>query len=66
MTWPHPERVLTRRIDQFADELGFDRERIRAWGLAQVVLSAGCDWEDHGHSYEDALACAQILTTLKM
>ncbi|NOK62693.1 MAG: phosphotransferase [Chloroflexi bacterium AL-W] len=66
MTWPHPERVLARRIDQFADELGFDRERIWGWGLAQAVLSAWWYWEDHGYVGETALACAQLLATLKV
>ena len=66
MTWPRPERVLARRIDQFADELGLDRERIRGWGLAQAVLSAWWYWEDHGSVAEDTLACAQILAALKV
>ena len=66
MTWSHSERVLARWIDQFADELDFDHERIRGWGLAQAVLSAWWYWEDHGSVAEDALACAQILATLKV
>ena len=37
--WPGLEKLLARRIDQLAEELGFDRERIRGWAVAQAVLS---------------------------
>jgi streptomycin 6-kinase len=33
-------RVLARRADQLAGELGFDRARILAWGVVQAVLLA--------------------------
>jgi streptomycin 6-kinase len=36
---PNPRAILARRIDQFADELGFDSDRIRDWAFAQAVLS---------------------------
>ncbi len=32
-------RILARRVDQFADELPLDRDRVLAWGVAQAVLS---------------------------
>jgi streptomycin 6-kinase len=35
----------TRRINQFSAELGFDRQRVRAWGYSQSVLSAAWDYE---------------------
>lgn len=54
-------RVLTRRVHQFAEELGFDRNRLRAWGLAQAVLSAWWSLEDHGHGWEWAISCAEAL-----
>jgi streptomycin 6-kinase len=42
-------RQLTkRRIDILHEQLGFERERIREWGLAHVVLSAWWSIEDHG------------------
>ncbi len=58
---PDPARLLARRIDQLAEELNFDRERIRNWGLAQAVLSAWWSVEDHGAGWEPALACAELL-----
>ena len=61
---PHPGRLLARRIDQFAEELGFDRARLRDWGLAQAVLSAWWVVEDHGHGWEPAIACAELLAAL--
>ena len=53
--------VLSRRVRQFSDELGFDRKRLRAWGLAQAVLSAWWSLEDHGHGWEWAISCAEAL-----
>jgi streptomycin 6-kinase len=61
---PNPGRLLARRIDQLADELALDRARIRGWGLAQAVLSAWWSMEDHGHGWEPALACAELLALL--
>ena len=56
--------VLARRLDQLADQLHLDRERLRAWGVAQSVLSAWWSIEDHGYGWEPAIACAEILSTL--
>ena len=56
--------VLSRRVHQFADELGFDRQRLRAWGLAQAVLSAWWSLEDHGHGWEWAISCAEALADM--
>jgi len=64
LTGPRPVRVLARRVDQLAEELGFDRQRIAGWGLAQAVLSAWWSFEDHGHGWEPAIACAELLATL--
>ena len=43
---PDLKHVLARRIDQLAEELGFDRERIRGWAVAQAVLSEWWRFED--------------------
>lgn len=51
-------RQLHRRLDQFSDELGEDRERMLGWGYAQAVLSAWWSYEDHGRGWEHALAIA--------
>lgn len=61
-----PERLLTRRADQFADELGFDRGRILGWGLAQAVLAAWWSFEDSGQVWDDAITCAELFVTIAM
>jgi streptomycin 6-kinase len=55
------KRTLERRVDLLAERLGFDRERLLAWGLAQAVLSAWWSIEDHGSGWEPAIAVAQVL-----
>lgn len=57
-----PRAAMRRRIDQLADESGFDRERLRAWAEAQAVLSAWWSVEDHGYGWEEATACAELLS----
>lgn len=64
-----PGRAMARRVNQLAEELGLDRERVRGWGLAQAVLSAWGDFEDFGRLGEDdraAFACAELLATIKL
>ncbi|HEY69627.1 MAG TPA: phosphotransferase [Anaerolineae bacterium] len=61
---PQPKRILARRVDQMAEALGFDRERLLGWGISQAVLSAWWSFEDHGYGWEPAIACAEHLTTL--
>lgn len=56
-----PGRTLSRRLDQLADELAFDRARLRGWGVAQAVLSAWWSLEDHGSGWEWSIACAEWL-----
>ena len=58
------DRLLARRVDQFAEELGLDHTRILAWGISQAVLSACWSVEDHGHGWEYSIACANWLRTL--
>jgi streptomycin 6-kinase len=47
-TLPDMKPLLARRIALLADALDLDRERIRGWGIAQVVLSAIWSLEDSG------------------
>ncbi|HUS16612.1 MAG TPA: aminoglycoside phosphotransferase family protein, partial [Chloroflexia bacterium] len=61
LAMPDAARVTARRVDQLAEELGFDRARIRGWGLAQAVLSAVWSLEDEGHGWEYGIACAELL-----
>jgi streptomycin 6-kinase len=58
---PKPARVMARRVDQLSEALGIDRARLRAWGIAFMVLSAWWSVEDHGHGWEGAIACAEML-----
>ena len=57
---PEPRRVLSMRIDQLADEAGFDRERMIGWGLADRVLSAWWSYEESGRPDESDLAVAAM------
>ena len=62
-----PGHVMARRVDQLADELGLNRERIRGWGLAQAVLSTWWNIEDFGSMRESGaatLACAELLAAI--
>jgi streptomycin 6-kinase len=61
---PDPRRVMARRLDQLAGDLGFDRARLLSWGLAQAVLSAWWSFWDHRHGWEGGLACAELLAAL--
>lgn len=45
--WQNPRALLARRLDQFRDILGLDRQRMAAWAFAQAVLSAWWSVEDH-------------------
>jgi streptomycin 6-kinase len=60
----HLDRLMARRVAQLSDELGFDRQRVTGWGIAQAVLSACWSVEDHGHGWELAIACAEALAAL--
>lgn len=57
-------RLLTRRIDQLAEELALDRQRIRDWAVAQAVLSVWWGVEDSGSIYQGTLTCAELLATI--
>lgn len=63
-SWSDARQVTARRVDQFADLLGLDRQRIIGWGIAQAVLSAWWDYEDNGRGWDTALACAEWLLLL--
>lgn len=58
-------QVLSTRLAIFAEELGVDRQRLRAWGVVGAVLSAWWAYEDHGRGYEHAIRVAGTLTTLR-
>lgn len=60
-----PEK-LRRRLDIFAEELDYDRGRLRDWGIAHAVLSACWSAEDEGHGWEGAIEAAQTLMDLTL
>jgi streptomycin 6-kinase len=66
LTMPRRDRVLARRVDRLAEELGFDRTRLRDWASAQAVLAGIWSWEDHGHGWDRWIACAEILDGLEI
>lgn len=59
----HPDLpgLLWRRIDQFSALLGFERERIRRWAIAQAVLSAVWTCEGEGDGWQFTMAVANSL-----
>jgi streptomycin 6-kinase len=59
--WPDLQQTLERRVDQLSEELGFSKERIKGWGIAQAVLSAWWTYEDHGIVGEGAMRIAALL-----
>ncbi len=61
---PKPAVALSRRVDQLVERLGFDRARVVGWGLAQTVLSAWWNYEDHGRVREESIACAELIAGL--
>ncbi len=62
---PHtPEtarRALGRRADQLADELGYDRQTLRAWGVVRAVMSAWWTVEDNSSDWQSTMICAEGL-----
>jgi len=59
------QRMTKRRIDILHDRLGFERERIREWGLAHAVLSAWWGIEDNT-GWEYSLAFAKMIASLDL
>jgi streptomycin 6-kinase len=57
------QQVTKRRIDILHEHLGFERERIREWGLAHAVLSAWWGIEEKT-GWEYSIAVAEMLANL--
>jgi streptomycin 6-kinase len=53
--------LLRRRLDILADELEYDRIRLRDWSLAYAVLSACWSAEDQSDGWQHAIATAEML-----
>jgi streptomycin 6-kinase len=55
--------MISRRIDILHERLGFERERLREWGLAHAVLSAWWSIEEHG-DWRYAASFAEMIADL--
>jgi len=62
--YPNLQPVLERRVHQLSEILGFERQRILQWGIAQAVLSAVWTCEGEGYGWEPTMAVARILLTI--
>lgn len=58
-------RMTQRRIEILHERLGFERERIHAWGLAHAIISAWWSIEDNT-GWEYALAFAEMIADLPL
>jgi streptomycin 6-kinase len=65
---PNLDRILARRIHQLSDELGYDRQRVYGWAVAQAVLSAWWTYEDTegnvGEDFYKFLEFTKVLASL--
>lgn len=59
------KKLETARIIQFADELGFDKERIRDWAFASAVISLLWFLEDENHFNEIYVKNAELINEIK-
>lgn len=62
---PALDHLLARRVARLAEHLGFDRARVRGWGVAQAVLSACWTIEEHGHDWEYTINIGERVAKLK-
>ncbi|MCK4978591.1 MAG: hypothetical protein KAS36_16775, partial [Anaerolineales bacterium] len=56
----YPDRLILRRAEQLSEELGFDRKRLLAWGLAQAILAAWWSYIDTQDDWQLWLEVAAI------
>ena len=61
---PNPERTLERRTHILAERLGFDRQRVIAWGIAYQTLSAVWSAENAGTKWGRAVRVAEMLASM--
>jgi streptomycin 6-kinase len=57
-------KVQLRRIEVLHEELGFAKDRMLGWGVAQAVLSAWWALEDSATGWQRQCACAEVLANL--
>lgn len=63
---PEAARLTARRIALLSERLGFEREKIRAWGFCHAVLSAWWNMDENGQGGEYSLACAELLANARL
>jgi streptomycin 6-kinase len=56
-----PALILSRRVEWLADDLALERERVRLWGIARLVLSAVWSAENNGSGWKHAIELAELL-----
>lgn len=56
--------LLERRLAVFAEELRYDRARLREWGIAHGMLSAMWSAENGGGNWRGAIQAAEMLSGL--
>ncbi|HSL47288.1 MAG TPA: aminoglycoside phosphotransferase family protein [Anaerolineales bacterium] len=61
----HHRQMTKRRIDILHEHLGFERDRIREWGLAHAILSSWWSMESHGE-WRYAARFAEVLADLNI
>jgi len=57
-------KVQRRRVQVLHEELGFAKDRMLGWGVAQAVLSAWWSLEDSATDWQAQCACAEVLACL--
>ena len=65
MEAPSPKACVARRVAILAEELGWERERVRLWCLAQSVLSEWWSLED-GDATQDEVASSRCLAVAQL
>lgn len=65
LAWPNLPRIMERRIRQLSEELGFERERVRGWGLSQAMLAAVWSCEDGARDAGEWIECAKAIAAAK-
>ncbi|MEH7462869.1 aminoglycoside phosphotransferase family protein [Bacillus thuringiensis] len=62
----NPKNILANRVQQLAEELQLDKERIIAWGLSHCILSSWWYLESHERVPEETIACARWFDELRV
>lgn len=59
--WSNAKQLISRRIMQFSNALGVDRDRIHGWSLFQAVLAAWWSYEESDPNWELWLEVAKLI-----